>query len=146
GKVEFGSWFQHVKGWWLHREDPNVLFLQYEDLMHDLEGSVRKIIAFCGFDIDPERLPAILERCSFAFMKRHENQFDHFTGTLWEQGLQLHAFLRKGKAGSWKDRLSRAQQARFNRVSRTQLGHVGINFDADRRTPHSDVFGNVMIS
>src|SRR2546427_6344241 len=29
GKVEFGSWFEHVKGWWKHRGDPNVLFLTY---------------------------------------------------------------------------------------------------------------------
>jgi hypothetical protein len=57
GKVEFGSWFEHVRGWWRHRHDPNVLFLRYEDLLDDLEGGVRKIIAFCGFEIAPERMP-----------------------------------------------------------------------------------------
>jgi hypothetical protein len=70
GQDEFGSWFRHVRGWWAHRHDPNVLFLTYEELTRDLEGCLRKIIAFCGFDVPPERLPVILERCSFASMKR----------------------------------------------------------------------------
>ena len=24
-------WFDHVLGWWKHRDDPNILFLTYED-------------------------------------------------------------------------------------------------------------------
>ena len=121
GKVEFGSWFQHVRGWWSHRNDPNVLFLHYEDLLGDLEGCLRRIVAFCGFEIGPERFPTILERCSFAFMKQHESQFDHLTGTLWEQGLQLNAFLRKGRAGDWKEHLNPEQEARFDRAYSRQL-------------------------
>jgi peroxiredoxin len=29
GKVIYGSWFKHVKGWWKHRNDLNVLWLSY---------------------------------------------------------------------------------------------------------------------
>src|SRR5262249_33527906 len=50
GKVEFGSWFRHVRGWWEHRHDPNVLFLTYEELTRDLEGCLHRIIAHCGWD------------------------------------------------------------------------------------------------
>jgi hypothetical protein len=121
GKVEFGSWFQHVKGWRAHRADANVLFLHYEDLLHDLEGCLRKIISFCGLEIPLERFPAILERCSFAFMKEHESQFDHLMGTLWEQGLQLKSFLRKGRSGDWKVYLNPQQEARFEAMFRKQL-------------------------
>ncbi len=128
GKVEFGSWFQHVRGWWRRRDDPNVLFLHYEDLLGDLEGCLRKIIAFCGFEIPPERFPSILERCSFSFMKKHEMQFDHLTGTLWEQGLQFNAFLRQGKAGSWKEQLDGRQEARFDRVYHKHLGPARVAF------------------
>jgi hypothetical protein len=130
GKVAFGSWFQHVKGWWRHRNDSNVLFLRYEDLLSDLEGCLRRIIAFCEFDIPPERFPAILERCGFAFMKQHESQFDPLTGSMWEQGSQLNAFLRRGKAGEGKERLSREQAARFDKIFRSELGRAGIDFPA----------------
>ena len=132
GKVEFGSWFEHVQGWWRHRNDPNVLFLRYEDLLDDLEGGLRKIIAFCGFDIAPERWPTILERCGFGFMKQHESQFDPSTGALWEQGVKGNAFLRTGRAGDWRSQLSLEQAARFDSAFRKHLGPTGIDFSPDR--------------
>src|SRR5262249_14964710 len=135
GKIAPGSWFAHVKGWWRHRHDPNVLFLRYEDLLGDLEGSVRKIIAFCGFDIAPERLPTILQRCSFAFMKQHESQFDPMLGTLWEEGVQLNSFIRKGRTGDWKGTLSPEQEARFDKAFQAQLGPTGLHFGPDGERP-----------
>jgi hypothetical protein len=125
GQVEFGSWFRHVRGWWRHRHDPNVLFLTYEELARDLEGCIRKITAFCGFDVPPERLPVILERCSFAFMKKHESQFDPALETLWEQGVQLNSFLRNGRVGEGAIHLSGEQEARFDQAFRRQLGRTG---------------------
>ena len=29
--VPGGVWFDHVLSWWKHRDDPNILFLTYED-------------------------------------------------------------------------------------------------------------------
>lgn len=124
GKVDFGSWFQHVRAWWAHRHDPSVLFLTYEELTSDLEKSIRKIIAFCGFNVPPERLPGILQRCSFSFMKQHETQFDPALETLWEQGIQLNGFLRKGCSGDGKETLNREQLARFDARFQKELGRT----------------------
>ncbi len=41
---------QHVKPWWEHRNDANILFLKYEDLKEDLASNVRKIAAFIGIN------------------------------------------------------------------------------------------------
>jgi hypothetical protein len=131
GKVEFGSWFEHVQGWWRHRNDPTVLFLRYEDLLDDLEGTVRKITAFCEFNIAPDRMPTILERCRFAFMKQHESQFDPVTGASWEQGAQGKAFLRNGRTGDWKGQLSPEQVTRFDRAFERLLGQAGIDFSPE---------------
>jgi Sulfotransferase domain len=83
GDVKYGSWLRHVEGWWAHRDDPDVLFLHYEELVHDLAGSLRRIARFCKLDVAPERFDGILERCGFAFMKSHESQFDPLLGMLW---------------------------------------------------------------
>jgi hypothetical protein len=131
GQVDSGSWFTHVRGWWQHRHDPNVLFLRYEDLLGDLEGSLRKIAAFCGLTISEERFPSVLDRCSFAFMKRHESQFDPLIGQLWEKGSQLNGFLRQGRSGEGKERLSPQQVTWFERVFQKELGSTGIDFNAN---------------
>jgi hypothetical protein len=124
GKVMFGSWFEHVYGWWKHRHELNVLFLTYEELVADLEGCLRRIIAFCHLDVPPERLPLILERCSFAFMKQHENKFDPAMEALWQQGGRLNLFLRTGRVGEGARQLNKAQQARFDQAFRAQMEHV----------------------
>jgi hypothetical protein len=127
GDVSYGSWLRHVEGWWAHRADPNVLFLRYEDLVHDLAGGLRRIADFCGLDVAPGRLPGILERCGFAFMKAHEARFDPLMGMLWERGSRPDAHLRHGRAGGWKDELSPEQEARFDRALGRRLQRRGID-------------------
>lgn len=128
GKVQFGSWFKHVRGWWEHRHDPNVLFLTYEDLTRDLKGSIHRIISFCQFDIPSEELPRILERCGFAFMKQYENKFDPAMELLWEQATRLNAFLRVGRVGDGACKLTRDQQARFDQSFHEQMERVGFTW------------------
>jgi peroxiredoxin len=113
GEVHYGSWFRHVRRWWEHRHDPNVLFLRYEDLVADLPGSVGKIATFCGLQVTSEHWPVILERCSFAFMKQHESRFDPLTAMLYEQGFQPNSHLRRGQSGGWRQQLSPQQAKRF---------------------------------
>ena len=130
GEVHYGSWFKHVRRWWEHRDDPHVLFLRYEELTADLPSTLRKIAAFCGLEIAPQRWPDILERCGFAFMKQHESQFDPLTAMLYEQGFQPNSHLRKGQAGAWDDQLSLQQARRFDQTFHRRLGDTGLDFAA----------------
>jgi len=126
GKTSFGCWFEHVQGWWAHRDDPHVLFLTYEELSSDLESCLRRIAAFIGQDVPSDRLPGIVERCRFAFMKQHENRFDPVMETLWEQGVQLKSFLRQGRVGDGVVSLTEEQQARFEEVFAGRLKQLGV--------------------
>jgi hypothetical protein len=130
GRIQSGSWFKHVRGWWEHRGDPNELFLRYEDLAADLPGCLRRIAAFCGRAVAPGRWPDIRERCSFAFMKRHESRFNPLTAALYEQGLQPHTFLRQGQSGAWRAQLSPRQARRFDKTFHRRLGATGLDFAA----------------
>jgi hypothetical protein len=130
GEDHYGSWFRHVRGWWEHRHDPNVLFLFYEELAADLPGCLRRISAFCGLEIAAERWPGILERCTFAFMKRHESQLDPLTAMLYEQGLQPNSHLRQGRSAAGNEHLSRRQARRFRKTFTKRLGHTGLDFAA----------------
>jgi len=131
GKADHGSWFRHVRDWWAHRQDPNVLFLTYEELTADLERCLHRIIAFCGFEVPPERIPRILERCRFSFMKENEAKFDPVLETLWEAGSQLNTFLRQGRVGEGAIALSHQQGEQFDAAFRTLLGNCGIEFGCE---------------
>jgi len=144
GKVQFGSWFEHVAGWRKHQDDPNILFLEYENLIQDTENCIQRIIHFCGFDIPPERFPEILERCSFAFMKKHESKFDHITAMIWEKGYQQNSFLRKGEIGNAKAYLTSEQEKIFEQTLEKHIGKFGENFgavDSDSQTTNRNLSG-----
>lgn len=131
GWVVYGSWFQHVRGWWRHHNRPNVLFLRYEDMIGDLEGAIRKIIGFCGLQVAPDQMPRILERCSFAYMKQHELLFDHATEVMWEWGLTMNSFLRRGRIGDSAAYFTPEQEAQFDRTFQQRLGSLGYSPTSD---------------
>ncbi len=71
-----GSYWQHLKSWWLRRDDPDVLFMAYEHMKNDLTGTIRKVAAFMEITLDDELLAITREHASLAFMQRHKDRFD----------------------------------------------------------------------
>jgi hypothetical protein len=113
GEVMYGSWFKHVAEWLSHKDNPNILFLRYEDMIQDLEGCIKQIARFCKIEIAPERIPEILEKCHFTFMKKYENKFDPIMEKILEKGYIQNLFFRKGKTGESKEYLTSEQQMCF---------------------------------
>jgi hypothetical protein len=52
---------EHIKDGWSHRDDENVLFLFYEDLISDLRGSLIKLADFLGKPLSEADLPKLLD-------------------------------------------------------------------------------------
>ena len=45
----WGSWPNHVKGWWNRsQKEKNVLFVYFEDMKRDLPATIRQVAAFLG--------------------------------------------------------------------------------------------------
>ena len=79
GVSQSGGIWGHYLGWWAHRNDPNVLWLCYEDLKDDLPGNVKKVASFMGVEADDDLLAIANQRSSFAWMSAHGTKFDdHF--------------------------------------------------------------------
>jgi hypothetical protein len=70
------DYWAHLSSWWARREDPDVLFLAYEHMKQDLNGTIRKVAAFMGIELDDELLSITAEHASLAFMHRHKDRFD----------------------------------------------------------------------
>jgi hypothetical protein len=106
----FGSWFEHVASWRPHLSGGNVLFLRYEEMIADLEGTVKRVAAFAGLALDAREMPRILARSSLAFMKRHGEKFDP---RIRRYGPGCHEFIRQGRAGAGVEALSTEQAGRL---------------------------------
>ncbi|KAJ7304140.1 hypothetical protein JRQ81_011668 [Phrynocephalus forsythii] len=95
GKVMFGSWFDHLKGWMKLKDRPNMFFISYEELQQDLRGNVERIGHFIGKELDGHQLDEVVKHASFQIMK--DNKMSNFS-LLPDMDHNKGKLLRKGEA------------------------------------------------
>jgi len=109
GRLQYGSWFDHVAGWRERASDPDVLIVRYEDLLSDRKASIERIVEFLGWERDERWVDRAVIESSFDAMKQRESVFDHATALLLERGVSPQSFLRAGQSGSGADALTDTQ-------------------------------------
>ena len=77
------SLWDHFLGWYYVKDDPNVMWVFFEDLKTDLKGHIERVAAFMDIpdDVREERITQALEKSSFKFMSAPEQRHhfdDHF--------------------------------------------------------------------
>ncbi|XP_074872102.1 sulfotransferase 2B1-like isoform X2 [Carettochelys insculpta] len=98
GEVQFGSWFDHVKGWLELHGRENFFWISYEELKEDLPGSVGRICHFLGKDLAADALASVVENASFQTMRNNPmTNYSLAPPSLMDQSKGL--FLRKGVPG-----------------------------------------------
>jgi aryl sulfotransferase len=118
----FWPYFENVRSWWEVRDLPNVLMLHFADLKRDMEGGIRTIASFLEVDVDEARLPAIVEHCSFDYMKKNATKAVPLGGAFWEGGAET--FIHKGTNGRWRDILTPEDCAAYETKARAELGET----------------------
>jgi aryl sulfotransferase len=115
----FPFW-DHLRGWWAIRDLPNVHLVHYSNLKRDLPGEMRRVAAFLEISIDESRWDAILEYCSFEWMKANAAKVAPEGGELWEGGGQT--FIHRGVNGRWRDVLTPEDVAEYEDRAVRELG------------------------
>uniref|UniRef100_A0A8C5A8V8 Sulfotransferase n=1 Tax=Gadus morhua TaxID=8049 RepID=A0A8C5A8V8_GADMO len=114
GKVIFGSWFDHVKGW-LSATEQHIMYISYEEMI--LVGRLQ---------IQLKKKP-ITDRCVFKNMKKNKmSNYSLVPNTIMDQNVS--EFLRKGIAGDWKDHLTVAEAEHFDAFYQKKMQDVKYNF------------------
>ena len=116
----FWPFWENVRSWWEIRELPNLMLLHFNELKADLPGQIRRIAAFLGIPIDARRWPAIIEHCSFDYMKANASKSVPLGGVFWDGGAQT--FIHKGTNGRWRDVLSEADCRWYEETAVRELG------------------------
>lgn len=127
GDLGFGNYFDHLLGWWVHRDDRNVVFLKYEDMKKDLKQAVSQIAALIGPKLPDDIIGKIADMTSFAEMKK-----DNTANYAWQEMFRdekTPPFLRKGVVGDWKNFLSPEQSAEMDAICAERLEGTGLVFD-----------------
>jgi hypothetical protein len=123
-----GSWARHLASGWRLRDSGNVLFLTYDSMRADLGAVVDKIAAFLGVQLTPEERAAVVERSSFAYMKKIEHKFEA-PGAPWANA--KGSMMRRGESGASGELITREQQRRIDDYCRAELTRLGCDFPYD---------------
>ena len=116
----FWPFWDNVRSWWAVRDLPNVKFVHFANLKHDMAREIRAIATFLDIPIKESRWESILEHCSFEWMKKNATKSVPLGGAFWDAGAEV--FINKGVNGRWTDTLTPEEVAEYEARSRTELG------------------------
>ncbi|XP_014666424.1 PREDICTED: sulfotransferase family cytosolic 1B member 1-like isoform X1 [Priapulus caudatus] len=120
----FGSYWKHNLEFWNRRNDENVLFIFYEDMIKDHAGQVKKIAAFLDKKLTDEQIQQIVEKTSFLMMR--SDTFSNYLHIKEIQSPTATPFQRKGVVGDWKNHFTVAQSEEFDKVYQEKFAGTGL--------------------
>ncbi|XP_033958680.1 amine sulfotransferase-like [Pseudochaenichthys georgianus] len=127
GDVFGCSWFEHVKTWYSHKDDMNMLFITYEEMIQDLPSAVQRIAVFLEKELNPEQLANVVKHSTFNNMKKISNaNYEHVPQYLFSHHEGI--FMRKGTIGDWKHHFTVAQSERFDQVFQREMKDIPLRF------------------
>lgn len=116
----FWPFWENVRSWWAIRHLPNVHVVHFANLKRDMAREIGRIAGFLEISVAPDKWPAILEHCSFEWMKRNAAKSAPLGGVFWEGGAET--FINKGTDGRWRDTLSATDIAAYEAMAQAELG------------------------
>jgi aryl sulfotransferase len=112
--------WHHIRCWWAARTLPNVRLIHFNELKRDMPAAIRSIAAFLDIEIDDARWNAIVEHCSFDFMKDNGRDLIPGAENVWSGGART--FFNKGTNGRWRDRLTDDDNRLYTEIALRELG------------------------
>ena len=97
------TWSGHVESW-LEQDELPMHVARYEDLLADTDAVFGQILRFIGLEPDAGRVARAVAHSRFGQLRAQEERFG-----FGEKPPTCGSFFRAGRAGSWRDGLSREQ-------------------------------------
>ncbi|XP_010770322.1 sulfotransferase family 5A, member 1 [Notothenia coriiceps] len=128
GKLHYGSWFEHIKGWTGQIGTvSNLLHITYEDMSLDLHGAIQKVSSHIETPLLEEEISSCVKHCSFSSMK--DNKMANYT--LIDEEIINHgkgSFMRNGKIGDWKNMFTKELNQYFQSIFEAKMKDCTLEF------------------
>ncbi len=98
----------HLSDAWARRHRSNVVLVHYDDLISDLDGTMRRLSGVLGIPVDEARWPALVHAATFEAMRDGGHAAEGL-GVLKDPA----AFFRRGVSGDGRALLSADELARY---------------------------------
>ncbi|KAJ8722506.1 hypothetical protein PYW07_003686 [Mythimna separata] len=119
--------FDHVKEAWECRNHPNMLFLFYEELIQDLPVVIRRVGDFLGKELTEEQMARLCDHLSFENFKNNKSvNFEELRE--YDVLSPEEVFIRKGKAGGWRDYFDEEMTEQAQRWMEDNLRDTDLRF------------------
>uniref|UniRef100_A0A673XEB4 Sulfotransferase n=1 Tax=Salmo trutta TaxID=8032 RepID=A0A673XEB4_SALTR len=126
GKMVFGSWYDHVTGWWEKKQTHSkILYLFYEDMVEDTGRELDRLCSFLGLSPSAEKKERVRRGAQFDTMKK--NSMANYS-TLPIMDFKISPFMRKGKVGDWKNHFTVAQSEQFDEDYKKKMKNTTLQF------------------
>jgi len=112
--------WENIRSWCQIRDLPNVMLVHFTNLKRDMPSEIRRIAAFLEIPICESTWTAILEHCSFKWMKKNATKSVPLGGAFWDAGAEV--FINKGVNGRWSDTLTSDESADYEERAEAELG------------------------
>ena len=110
-KLPYGTWVEYMKDWLKLRENPNILFVQYEEFIFDPRKMIAKLATFMKVALTEDKIQKISELVSVKSMQKNPN-LDFVQKEVLDES--QGRFIRKGIVGDWKNYFTDQQSKRFD--------------------------------
>ncbi|XP_037038671.1 sulfotransferase family cytosolic 1B member 1-like [Bradysia coprophila] len=129
GIVEHGCYWDHVEQFHLLRPHyPNLLFITFENMKHNLEHTLNELCNFLDKTLTAEQLQRLANHLQFDNMKKNPAVNPPYI----EEAAQKNrpgsgfAFVRRGITGSYKDEMTPEYVRKFNEMTKKRFETLGL--------------------
>ncbi len=136
GNVENGQYFDHVASWYGRIDDPNVMFVRFEELKHNPTKIIEQIALFIGMDeedVTSNKIHDVMEVTNFERMRVADEQdlglrFMRWLGVLRKPHIRVGEVGRNvgGASSSSGLKFSSKQLAALDALYKEKLEPLGV--------------------
>lgn len=133
--IPVGAYWSHVLQFWNRRNDPNILFLKYEDMKRNLPAVIQECADFLGIDyqLTTANMDRMCDHLKFDRMQLNSavngDPIIYSSDSENQNSVKNDSkFIRKGQIGDWKNYISPDLSRKFDEWTKKNTTGTGLEF------------------